>query len=146
FGLVLYEMATGRQTFSGNTSGVIFHAILSQAPTSVLRLKPELPPKLEEVIGKALEKDRDMRYQSASELRTDLKRLKRDTESGRSASMAAVVAPVGTTRVAVTHEQDLSSDPQTVTALVKRHKASVVVATFVAVIAASMAAWFRFQP
>ena len=76
-------MATGRLAFSGNTSGVIFHAILSQAPISPLRLNPELPPKLEEIINKALEKDRKLRYQSAAELRTDLARLKRDTESGR---------------------------------------------------------------
>jgi Tol biopolymer transport system component/predicted Ser/Thr protein kinase len=90
FGLVLYEMATGRQAFPGSTSGVIFHAILSQAPTSPLRLNPELPPEFERIIDKALEKDRQMRYQSASELRTDLKRLKRDATSGRSVSVAAV--------------------------------------------------------
>ncbi len=83
FGAVLYEMATGRQAFSGNTSGVIFHAILSQTPTSPLRLNPELPLKLEEIITKALEKDCELRYQSASDIRTDLRRLKRDTDSGR---------------------------------------------------------------
>ncbi len=146
FGVVLYEMATGRQAFSGNTSGVIFHAILSQAPTSVLRLKPELPPKLEEIINKALEKDREMRYQSASDLRTDLKRLKRDTDSGPSTGVAAVVGPVGTTPAAVPHEQDLSSDSQMVAALVTRHKAAVAVATLVvAVIAVGLAAWFHFH-
>jgi len=83
FGAVLYEMATGKQAFSGTTSVVIFHAILGEAPTSPIQLNPELPAKLEEIINKALEKDREMRYQSASELRTDLKRLKRDTDSGR---------------------------------------------------------------
>ncbi len=93
FGAVLYEMATGRPAFSGNTSAVIFHAILAETPTSPLRFNPELPPKLEELINKALEKDRDVRYQHASELRADLKRLKRDTDSGRSASVAPGFSP-----------------------------------------------------
>src|SRR3984893_16538930 len=84
FGLVLYEMVTGRLAFPGNTSGVIFHAILSQAPISPLRLNPQIPPKLEEIISKALEKDRKLRYQSAADLWSDLARLKRDTDSGRS--------------------------------------------------------------
>ena len=83
FGAVLYEMATGRQAFVGTTTAVIHDAILNRAPTSPVQLNPELPPKLEEIITKALEKDRDLRCQSASELRADLKRLKRDTESGR---------------------------------------------------------------
>ncbi|MDA2914780.1 serine/threonine protein kinase, partial [Acidobacteriia bacterium AH_259_A11_L15] len=71
FGAVLYEMATGRQAFSGNTTAVIFEAILNRAPTPLGRLNPELPLKLEEIINKALEKGRDLRYQSAAELRTD---------------------------------------------------------------------------
>jgi len=86
FGAVLYEMATGRQAFAGNTAAVIFHAILERTPTAAGRLNPELPPKLEEIISKALEKDRELRYQTAAELRADLKRLKRDTESGRAAA------------------------------------------------------------
>ena len=95
FGLVLYEMATGVPAFSGNTSGVIHEAILNRIPISPLRLNQDLPPKLEEIISKALEKDADMRYQNASDLRTDLKRLKRDTDSGRSASRMPVAEPSG---------------------------------------------------
>src|SRR5579863_7677574 len=82
-GVVIYQMATGRMPFSGATSAVIFHAILELEPTPTLQLNPALPPKLDEIIGKALEKDREMRYQSAADLRGDLRRLKRDTESGR---------------------------------------------------------------
>ena len=93
FGAVLYEMATGRQTFTGNTSAMIFTAILTQAPTPPVRLNPELSPKLEEIINKALEKDRDLRCQSAAELCTDLKRLKRDTESKR-VGAGLVPAPI----------------------------------------------------
>ena len=82
FGAVLYEMATGRLPFGGSTSAVIFTAILTQSPRPPLELNPKLPPKLAEIIEKALEKDRDLRYHSASDLRGDLKRLKRDTQSG----------------------------------------------------------------
>jgi Tol biopolymer transport system component len=89
-GVVLYEMATGRPAFTGSTSAVIFDAILHKAPTSPVRLNPEVPARLEEILNKALEKDRELRYQHASELRTDLKRLKRDSDSGRSATQEGV--------------------------------------------------------
>src|SRR5579863_4382229 len=82
-GTVIYQMATGRLPFTGATSAVVFHAILELDPVPALQLNPALPPKLQEIVEKLLEKDRDLRYQSAADLRGDLKRLKRDTESGR---------------------------------------------------------------
>src|ERR1035437_594824 len=84
FGAVLYEMATGAMPFRGETSGVIFRAILDETPTPAVRLTPALPPKREEIINKGLEKDRALRFQHASDIRTDLQRLRRDSESSRS--------------------------------------------------------------
>ncbi len=91
FGAVLYEMATGRQAFAGETTAVIFARILKEYPVSPRSLNPELPAKLEEIITKCLEKDRDLRCQSAAEIRADLKRLKRDTGSGRGTAVSAVI-------------------------------------------------------
>jgi serine/threonine protein kinase/Flp pilus assembly protein TadD len=96
FGVVLYQMATGKLPFTGKSVAVTFSAILNDTPVSVLRLNPELPPQLDEIIGKALEKDRTLRYQSAAELRADLKRLKRDTDSGHSTVTTQV--PIATAR------------------------------------------------
>jgi eukaryotic-like serine/threonine-protein kinase len=100
FGVVLYEMATGTLPFRGDTSAVIFEAILNRAPVAPVRLNPELPPKLEEIINKALEKNRELRYQHASDIRTDLKRLQRHTSSERSA---------GQERSALSEAKELSS-------------------------------------
>ncbi|MGH9704942.1 MAG: protein kinase domain-containing protein, partial [Candidatus Acidiferrales bacterium] len=86
FGAVLYEMATGKSAFSGSASAVIFDAILNRTPAAPSQLNPQIPPKLEEIIGKALEKNRDLRFQTAAELRGDLKRLKRDTDSSKISS------------------------------------------------------------
>jgi serine/threonine protein kinase len=105
FGVVLYEMATGQRPFQGNTTAVVFHAILSQTPISPVRLRPDLPAGLEQVINKALEKDREMRCQAASELRGDLKRLKRDTSSGKTAGAAAATSGSATAKPAeIVHE------------------------------------------
>ena len=116
FGVVLYEMATGRQAFGGSTTGVVFDLILNRAPTAPVRLNPDVPPRLEEIINKLLEKDRDLRYQSAAELRTDLKRLLRDTSSDRSVAVSHAEIP------AATQSPDVSSDSQVISAVVRRHR------------------------
>jgi serine/threonine protein kinase/Tfp pilus assembly protein PilF len=115
FGVVLYEMATGRQAFSGPTSGSIFDAILNRAPVSAARLNPDLPQELERVLNKALEKDRAMRYQHASDIRTDLQRLQRDTDSRRFVSPPVVAeqsAAVSSQRPAKSAERPSSGKHQ----------------------------------
>src|SRR5713226_2387798 len=97
-GLVLYEMSTGQRAFTGNTSGVIFDAILNRAPISPVRLNPLIPLQLEQIISKALEKDRDLRYRTASDIRADLQRLKRDTDSARALPYLSGPSPRQTVR------------------------------------------------
>jgi eukaryotic-like serine/threonine-protein kinase len=131
FGTVLYEMVTRRQAFHGTTTAVIHDAILNRAPAPIISSDPQSPPKLEEIITKALEKDRELRYQTAAEMRGDLKRLQRDSSSGRSAAIAAMSSSpeVGTRPL-----QSDSSDSQMIADLVKRHKSSITGFTVVAAV------------
>jgi len=94
FGAVLYEMATGQLPFQGDSTATIYDAILNRVPTAPVRLNPNLPVRLEEIINRGLEKDRDLRYQSARDLRAELQRLKRDTDSGHSAAANSGAVPM----------------------------------------------------
>jgi len=123
-GVVLYEMATGRQAFGGSSTAVVFDAILNRQPTSAARINPELPDELERIIGKALEKDARLRYQSAADMRADLARLKRDFESSRSA----------VTPVAAGVTDDRSSDTALAVGIARRHKASLFALAAVALL------------
>ncbi len=132
FGVVLYEMATGALPFRGDTSGVIFNAILEHAAAPPMRINPDLPPKLDEIISKALEKDRNLRYQHASDMRADLQRLKRDTDSSRRVAVVTSDIPAAAAPVAASPPHASSSS--VAIAVAKKHKLGVVAGAIFGVI------------
>jgi len=147
FGLVLYEMATGQQAFSGNTSAEIFDAILNRTPVAPVRLNPAVPPKLEDVITRALEKDPNLRFQHASDMRSDLQRLKRDTESGRPAVASGMAEPASPDQglLSAAASPELKS-VAVLAAPVKTQRAKwpVVAGAALVIVAAGIASWLYF--
>ena len=147
FGLVLYEMATGQQAFSGNTSAEIFDGILNRTPVAPVRLNPAVPSKLEDVVTRALEKDPNLRYQHASDMRSDLQRLKRDTESGRSAVASGMAEPASPDQTFLhTAASPGSKSAAVSSAPVKTHRAKwpVVMGAAVVIAVAAVAGWLSF--
>src|SRR6202161_1094917 len=147
FGLVLYEMATGKQTFTGNSSAEIVDAILNRTPVAPVRLNPAVPPKLEDIITRAIEKDPNLRYQHASDMRSELQRLKRDTESGRSAvasEIAEPVRPVSAISPAPESTQSKSSKAPTSPPKTSRVNWALVIGAALIVLLLGVGSWLYF--
>jgi len=154
-GAVLYEMATGQQAFYGATTAVVYEAILNRAPAPAISLNPNLPPRFEEITNKALEKDRELRYQHSSEIRTDLKRLKRDTSSGRLAAAATAGARVtgdaapgfspASSHSTLKGATSDSSDSQVIAGLTERHRKALIGVTAAAVMIAATLSYVLYR-
>ena len=160
FGVVLYEMGTGSLPFRGETSAVIFQSILDRTPVPAVRLNPDLPLKFEDVINKAIEKDRNLRYQHAADIRTDLQRLKRDTESGRAVAVQsdsyptipepASVPPVSASQKAVSSSANVAAISSSISAqpanpITKKKSPKLLISLVLLVIAAAVGAGLYFR-